>query len=269
MPSAAPLIITLDGPAGVGKSSIASRLAGQLGIAFLDTGAMFRAAAYTLGEGAWDWTQGLLQQKLGDFEFTLRGSGRDTELLLNGQPLPPAIRSEEAGRWASQLAVVPSVRAHMKMAQIFLGQTTSLVAEGRDMGTVVFPARPTSSSWTPTRTSGRAGAAASWKARARRRTSRPSRRASASATTRTEIAASRRSSPPRAPWWWIPRTSPRTRCWPVCSARCGAGPGSPRRRHFPLRRSVPVPPGLALAARLPAGADLRLNTLGLRLVRLP
>ena len=139
MPSASPLIVTLDGPAGVGKSSIASRLAGELGIAFLDTGAMFRAAAYTLGEGAWDWTQGILQQKLGDFEFTLRGSGKDTELLLNGQPLPEAIRSEQVGQWASQLAVVPSVRAYMKMAQIFLGQTTALVAEGRDMGSVVFP----------------------------------------------------------------------------------------------------------------------------------
>lgn len=139
MPSAAPLIVTLDGPAGVGKSTLASRLAGRLGIAFLDTGAMFRAAAYTLGEGAWDWTQGILQQKLGDFEFSLRGSGEATELLLNGKPLPAAIRSEEAGRWASQLAVVPSVRAYMKMAQIFLGQTTPLVAEGRDMGTVVFP----------------------------------------------------------------------------------------------------------------------------------
>ncbi|MBU1041159.1 MAG: (d)CMP kinase [Proteobacteria bacterium] len=139
MPSASPLIVTLDGPAGVGKSSIASRLAGELGIAFLDTGAMFRAAAYTLGEGAWDWTQGILQQKLGDFEFTLRGSGKDTELLLNGQPLPEDIRSEQVGQWASQLAVVPSVRAYMKMAQIFLGQTTPLVAEGRDMGSVVFP----------------------------------------------------------------------------------------------------------------------------------
>jgi len=133
------MIVTLDGPAGVGKSTLAKRLAGELGLAFLDTGAMFRAAAYTLGEGAWDWTQGILQQKLGDFEFSLRGSGKDTELLLNGQPLPEAIRSEETGRWASQLAVVPSVRAFMKMAQIFLGQTTPLVAEGRDMGTVVFP----------------------------------------------------------------------------------------------------------------------------------
>lgn len=134
-----PMIVTLDGPAGVGKSTLARRLAGELGLPFLDTGAMFRAAAYTLGEGAWEWTQGILQQKLGDFEFSLRGSGKDTELLLNGQLLPEAIRSEETGRWASQLAVVPSVRAHMKMAQIGLGQTTSLVAEGRDMGTVVFP----------------------------------------------------------------------------------------------------------------------------------
>jgi cytidylate kinase len=139
MASAAPLIVTLDGPAGVGKSTLAARLAGRLGIAFLDTGAMFRAAAHTLGEGAWDWPQGILQQKLGDFEFSLRGSGEDTELLLNGQSLPAAIRSEQAGRWASQLAVVPSVRAYMKMAQIFLGQVTPLVAEGRDMGSVVFP----------------------------------------------------------------------------------------------------------------------------------
>jgi cytidylate kinase len=137
--AADPLIITLDGPAGVGKSSIAARLAGELGIAFLDTGAMFRAAAYTLGEGAWDWKQGLLQEKLGDFEFSLCGSGRDTELLLNGHPLPAAIRSETTGLWASQLAVVPSVRAYMKMAQIFLGRKTALVAEGRDMGSVVFP----------------------------------------------------------------------------------------------------------------------------------
>jgi CMP/dCMP kinase len=139
MANADPLIVTLDGPAGVGKSTLAARLAGELGVAFLDTGAMFRAAAYALGEGAWDWTQGILQQKLGDFEFSLAGSGTDTRLLLNGQPLPQAIRSEETGRWASQLAIVPSVRAYMKMAQIFLGQTTPLVAEGRDMGTVVFP----------------------------------------------------------------------------------------------------------------------------------
>jgi Cytidylate kinase len=139
MANADPLIVTLDGPAGVGKSTLAARLAGALGVAFLDTGAMFRAAAYTLGEGAWDWPQGILQQKLGDFEFSLAGSGTDTRLLLNGQPLPQAIRSEETGRWASQLAIVPSVRAYMKMAQIFLGQTTALVAEGRDMGTVVFP----------------------------------------------------------------------------------------------------------------------------------
>ncbi|MGE4263972.1 MAG: (d)CMP kinase [Desulfovibrio sp.] len=133
------MIVTLDGPAGVGKSTLAKRLAAELGLAFLDTGAMFRAAAHSLGEGAWDWSQGILQQKLGDFEFSLRGSGQDTELLLNGQPLPEAIRSEETGRWASQLAVAPSVRAYMKMAQIRLGQTTPLVAEGRDMGTVVFP----------------------------------------------------------------------------------------------------------------------------------
>ncbi|HWR03463.1 MAG TPA: (d)CMP kinase [Humidesulfovibrio sp.] len=139
MANKTPLIVTLDGPAGVGKSTLARRLAGELGVAFLDTGAMFRAAAFTLGEGSWDLPQGLLQQKLGDFDFTLRGSGADTELLLNGHALPAAIRGEETGRWASLLAVVPSVRAYMKMAQIYLGNTTSLVAEGRDMGTVVFP----------------------------------------------------------------------------------------------------------------------------------
>jgi len=134
-----PLIVTLDGPAGVGKSTIAARLAGALGLAVLDTGAMFRAAAYALGEGAAEMPQAQLQEKLGEFEFSLRGSGAATELLLNGRPLPPEIRSEHTGLLASQIAVVPAVRAFMKMAQIFLGRTTSLVAEGRDMGSVVFP----------------------------------------------------------------------------------------------------------------------------------
>jgi len=132
-------IVTLDGPAGVGKSSVAKLLAGALGIAYLDTGAMYRALAFALGEGAWELPGGALQERLGGFEFSLHGSGADSYLKMNGRAVGEEIRSEEVGMWASNVAVLPAVRAFLTIAQVRIGMDTALVAEGRDMGTVVFP----------------------------------------------------------------------------------------------------------------------------------
>lgn len=134
------VIVTLDGPAGVGKSTIAKMLADELGIPYLDTGAMFRAAAYLLGDGSWQLPGGQLQEKLSMLTFSLHGSGADSWLEVDGKRLGDEIRTEEVGMWASNVAVVPAVRAYLKMAQVFIGNDSSLVAEGRDMGTVVFPA---------------------------------------------------------------------------------------------------------------------------------
>lgn len=132
-------VITLDGPAGVGKTTVARLLADRLGISYLDTGAMFRSVAYTFGEGAWELPVDKLVPQLNRLDFDLEGVGGNSELLLNGYPLPPEIRSEEVGLWASHIARIPVVRDFLRRNQQAIGRTTPLVAEGRDMGSVVFP----------------------------------------------------------------------------------------------------------------------------------
>lgn len=136
------LVVTLDGPAGAGKTTISRRAAGALGLAYLDTGAMFRALALRLGEGGHLLPEAELDARLAAMRFGLTGSGEATRLLVDGQPLPAEARTEKVGGWASQLAVRPVVRARLLAAQRDLGRETSLLAEGRDMGTVVFPEAP-------------------------------------------------------------------------------------------------------------------------------
>ncbi len=136
---AEPLVVTLDGPAGVGKSTLARMLAKRLGLAFLDTGAMFRAVAWRLGPDSWTWPEERIAQRLQGLRFGLDGAGEATQLLLDGRALGPEIRTEEAGMWASNVATLPVVRRFLKQAQQDLAKSASLVAEGRDMGSVVFP----------------------------------------------------------------------------------------------------------------------------------
>ncbi|KAF5029803.1 Cytidylate kinase [anaerobic digester metagenome] len=132
-------IVTLDGPAGVGKTTLATRLADLLGIAYLDTGAMFRSVAFAFGDGAWERPVDQLVPELNRLDFDLEGVGKNSELLLNGYPLSPQIRTEEVGLWASHLGRIPVVRDFLRRNQQAIGRMTSLVAEGRDMGSVVFP----------------------------------------------------------------------------------------------------------------------------------
>jgi cytidylate kinase len=113
------IVVTLDGPAGVGKSTMAKGLSESLGIPYLDTGAMFRAVAWTLGQGAWEWEEPRLAEALEKIRFDLHGSGADSGLSLAGRALGQEIRTEEVGMWASHMAKLPVVR---------------------DMGSVVFPA---------------------------------------------------------------------------------------------------------------------------------
>ncbi len=132
-------IVTLDGPAGVGKSTLAQGVATHLRIAYLDTGAMFRCLALKLGPGAEMLAPEVLQERCAAWTFSLSGSGISSMLFCNGDPIRNEIRTEEVGNLASRLATVPVVRDILKEAQRQLGQNTPLVAEGRDMGTVVFP----------------------------------------------------------------------------------------------------------------------------------
>jgi cytidylate kinase len=132
-------VVTIDGPAGVGKTTLARAVAQHLGVAYLDTGAMYRSVAWILGEGAWEWSEEKLARSLVSLDFSLQGAGEATILLVNGREVGPEIRTETVGLWASHVAKIPRVRSRLTEIQRSLGQRVSLVAEGRDMGTVVFP----------------------------------------------------------------------------------------------------------------------------------
>jgi cytidylate kinase len=136
MPSS--LIVTLDGPAGVGKSTLARKLAIALAIPYLDTGAMFRRLALELRGNA-DISEQKLRAVFAGLDFTLRVENGESCLLCNGMPVGHEIRTEHVGLWAARIAGNAVVRTILKEAQRAVGARSSLVAEGRDMGTEVFP----------------------------------------------------------------------------------------------------------------------------------
>ena len=134
-------VITMDGPAGVGKSTLARRLASELGVAYLDTGAMYRTLGLRLGAQAADMTDEDLRARCRECRFTLeqRGESSAPVLCCNGEAVGDEIRTEKASRLASLVARLPVLREELQRAQREIGAQCSLVAEGRDMGTRVFP----------------------------------------------------------------------------------------------------------------------------------
>ena len=133
-----PSVITLDGPAGVGKSTTARRLAAALGVPYLDTGAMYRTLGLRLGAAAADMSDEELRRRCAEYSFSLEPCPTDRDslcLFCNGQPVGEEIRTEKAGRLASLVARLPVLREALQNVQ----RSWSLVAEGRDMGTRVFP----------------------------------------------------------------------------------------------------------------------------------
>lgn len=133
------LIITLDGPAGVGKSSLAQKISEALDLAYMDSGAMFRIIALELGDEALEMSESQLESTLENFNFSIQGTGANSQMCNNGKSRGNEIRTEEVASLASKLATLPVIRAFLRHAQRELGKSTSLVCEGRDMGTEVFP----------------------------------------------------------------------------------------------------------------------------------
>ena len=119
---------------------ISQPLAAELGIAYLDTGAMYRTLGLALGAEAADLPEEELRRRCAAFAFSLRrGEGGSWILCCCGRPVGEEIRTERAGRLASLVARLPVLRSELQKAQQELGEGVSLVAEGRDMGTKVFP----------------------------------------------------------------------------------------------------------------------------------
>lgn len=133
-------LITVDGPAGSGKSTVSRLLAEKLGALYLDTGAMYRAVALQAKRKGVDTGN---QKGLGELCRNLDLSFRTEEggegLFLGGEDISLAIRSPEMDMLASAISAVGEVRDAMTELQRRIGREGSLVAEGRDMGTVVFP----------------------------------------------------------------------------------------------------------------------------------
>jgi CMP/dCMP kinase len=129
-------VVAIDGPAGAGKSTIAKRLADRLGFTYIDTGAMYRAVAlWALRQHVDSADMHRLEQLAVAAEIELL-PGR---IRLNGEDITEAIRTPEVSNGASRVAVIPGVRRAMVAKQRQMGERASVVMEGRDIGTVVFP----------------------------------------------------------------------------------------------------------------------------------
>lgn len=136
-------IVTIDGPAGVGKSSVSRKVAAATGFTYLDTGAMYRAVGwYFLQQGIDLEETEAIVEKLADLDLKLHPAAdeeSDVGVFLNGEEVTDAIRTAEMAMIASRVSALPVVRQVLTEIQRGYGEKGGIVAEGRDTGTVVFP----------------------------------------------------------------------------------------------------------------------------------
>lgn len=133
-------IVTIDGPSGGGKSTVSQMLATRLGYTYLDTGAMYRAVGIKIVKSGVDENnEETLNRLLADIDLRLTTDASGTKVYIDGNNVSEAIRTAEMGMVASRVSAIPAVRRTLTALQQKMGAQGSIVAEGRDMGTVVFP----------------------------------------------------------------------------------------------------------------------------------
>ncbi|GAB1407388.1 (d)CMP kinase [Thermomonas brevis] len=139
MDASAP-VLTIDGPSGSGKGTISRIVAQRLGWHYLDSGALYRAVGVAAGWANLDLGDaGALVRCTFDTQVGFREDAGDLRVLVNGHDATDELRTETAGAAASAIAAIPEVRAALKDRQRAFRQPPGLVADGRDMGTVIFP----------------------------------------------------------------------------------------------------------------------------------
>jgi cytidylate kinase len=138
-------IVTIDGPSGAGKSTISKLLAAKLHFTYLDTGAMYRAVGLQVERSGLDLEAEKSREKLVklldilDMALAPGEEGQETRVFLHGEDVSDAIRTPEMAMVASRVSAEPEVRKKLTEMQRALGNKGAIVAEGRDMGTIVFP----------------------------------------------------------------------------------------------------------------------------------
>ncbi len=132
--------IAIDGPGGAGKSTLARRLAQELGYIYVDTGAMYRAIGlYALRMGVSTRDEAGVTALLPDIHLELRYVDDTQVILLGGEDVSSAIRAEEVSMAASNVAAHPPVRAFLLQTQRDMAKTSNVLMDGRDIGTAVLP----------------------------------------------------------------------------------------------------------------------------------
>lgn len=138
-----PLIITIDGPAGAGKSTVARALAERLGLAYIDSGASYRAAALKVVEnGVSPANPAAVIDLVNRCEIAFVARDGDWHVTLDKRDVTGLIRTPEVTRAAAWVSRVPEVRAKLVALQREAARGAGVVMEGRDIGTVVFPDAP-------------------------------------------------------------------------------------------------------------------------------
>ncbi len=132
-------VITIDGPSGSGKGTVSARVAKTLGWHVLDSGALYRLAAYAARKSGIDFKN---QPQLSEIARNLRVRFEQGRIFLEDEDVSLSIRTEQAGNDASRVAAMPEVRAALLDWQREAAVAPGLIADGRDMGTTVFPRAP-------------------------------------------------------------------------------------------------------------------------------